>query len=183
MRDDPEARRPACLRLLVTPSVKGGCRPKVYFGEVPRLVVCKRNLVTGCVFYVCQWVNIGLGSFETVREENIKVSRGEENIFIWCFFLAIVELAMDLEIEAYRWVKYIYIDDPISSLDENNAVMVAHHLAQMLAASPQQVKAVVSTHHVLFFNVLCNELKKSRKYFLTRDASGGFLLADRPSHH
>lgn len=121
------------------------------------------------------------GSFETVREENIKVSRGEENIFIWCFFLAIVELAMDLEIEAYRWVKYVYIDDPISSLDENNAVMVAHHLAQMLAASPQQVKAVVSTHHVLFFNVLCNELKKSRKYFLTRDASGGFLLSETDS--
>lgn len=121
------------------------------------------------------------GSFETVREENIKVSRGEENIFIWCFFLAIVELAMDPEIEAYRWVKYVYIDDPISSLDENNAVMVAHHLAQMLAASPQQVKAVVSTHHVLFFNVLCNELKKSRKYFLTQDASGGFLLSETDS--
>ena len=121
------------------------------------------------------------GSFETLREENIKVSRGEENIFIWCFFLAIVELAMDPEIEAYRWVKYVYIDDPISSLDENNAVMVAHHLAQMLAASPQQVKAVVSTHHVLFFNVLCNELKKSRKYFLTRNASGGFLLSETDS--
>jgi hypothetical protein len=121
------------------------------------------------------------GSFETVREENIKVSRGEENIFIWCFFLAIVELAMDPEIEAYRWVKYVYIDDPISSLDEHNAVMVAHHLAQMLAASPQQVKAVVSTHHVLFFNVLCNELKKARKYFLTRDASGGFLLSETDS--
>lgn len=121
------------------------------------------------------------GSFETVREENIKVSRGEENIFIWCFFLAIAQLAMDPEIEAYRWVRYIYIDDPISSLDENNAVMVAHHLAQMLAASPQQVKAVISTHHVLFFNVLCNELKKSRKYFLTRDAYGGFLLSETDS--
>src|SRR5690606_37245847 len=62
-------------------------------------------------------------------EEDIKVSRGEENIFIWCFFLAIVQLAMDPEIEAYRWVKYVYIDDPISSLDENNAIAVAHHLA------------------------------------------------------
>lgn len=121
------------------------------------------------------------GNFETVREEDIKVSRGEENIFIWCFFLAIMELAMDPEIEAYRWVKYVYIDDPISSLDENNAVMVAHHLAQMLSTSSQQVKAVVSTHHVLFFNVLCNELKKSRKYFLTRDASGGFLLSETDS--
>ena len=49
--------------------------------------------------------------------DDIKVSRGEENIFIWCFFLAIVQLALD-EAEAYKWVKYVYIDDPISSLDE-----------------------------------------------------------------
>ncbi|MCZ4332162.1 AAA family ATPase [Aeromonas hydrophila] len=113
--------------------------------------------------------------------EEIKVSRGEENIFIWCFFLAIVQLAVD-GAEAYKWVKYVYIDDPISSLDENNAVMVAHHLAQVLVASPQQMKAVISTHHVLFFNVLCNELRKSRKYFLTRDAgSGSFLMSETDS--
>lgn len=113
--------------------------------------------------------------------EDIKVSRGEENIFIWCFFLAIVQLVVD-GAEAYKWVKYVYIDDPISSLDENNAVMVAHHLAQMLTALPQPVRAVISTHHVLFFNVLCNELKKSRKYFLTRDArSGGLLLSETDS--
>src|SRR5262245_5179595 len=66
-----------------------------------------------------------------MRVEDIKISRGEENIFIWCFFLAVVRLVLD-GAEAYKWVKYIYIDDPISSLDENNAVMVAHQLAQML---------------------------------------------------
>ena len=78
--------------------------------------------------------------------ENIKVSRGEENIFIWCFFLAIVQLAMD-GAEAYRWVKYIYIDDPISSLDEHNAITVANHLAQLLkkeAAISRQ-----SSHHII----------------------------------
>jgi len=54
----------------------------------------------------------------TVTEDRIKVSRGEENIFIWCFFLAVAQLAIDSE-PAYEWVKYIYIDDPISSLDDN----------------------------------------------------------------
>jgi hypothetical protein len=39
-------------------------------------------------------------------EDGIKISRGEENIFIWCFFLAIVQLALD-EAEAYNWVKYV----------------------------------------------------------------------------
>ena len=66
--------------------------------------------------------------------------------------------------EAYKSVKVIYIDDPISSLDENNAVMVAHHLAQMLKDAPDPLRVVVSSHHVLFFNVLCNEMKKPRKY-------------------
>jgi hypothetical protein len=111
--------------------------------------------------------------------EDIKISRGEENIFIWCFFLAIVQLVLD-GAEAYKWVKYIYIDDPISSLDENNAVMVAHHLAQMLKKTPDRLRVVVSSHHVLFFNVLCNELKKSRKYFLTQLLqAGGYAFAMR----
>lgn len=110
------------------------------------------------------------GKLET--EDDIKVSRGEENIFIWCFFLAIVRLVLD-GADAYKWVKYIYIDDPISSLDENNAVLVAHHLAQLLKDSPDRLRVVVSTHHVLFFNVLCNETKKPRKYFLTREPKGG----------
>ena len=107
----------------------------------------------------------------TTLIEDIKVSRGEENMFIWCFFLAVVQLVLD-GAEAYKWVRYIYIDDPISSLDDNNAVMVAHHLAQMLKDAPERIRVVVSTHHVLFFNVLCNEMKKPRKYFLTRDAGG-----------
>lgn len=104
--------------------------------------------------------------------DDIKISRGEENVFIWCFFLAIVQLALD-EAEAYKWVRYVYIDDPISSLDESNAVIVAHHLAQMLKDAPNRIRVVVSSHHVLFFNVLCNEMKKPRTYFMTRQKQPG----------
>jgi AAA domain len=107
--------------------------------------------------------------------ENIKVSRGEENIFIWCFFLAIAQLALD-GAEAYKWVKYIYIDDPISSLDDNNTIAVAHDLTRLLIDANEtsrkngknQIKTVISSHHGLFFNVVCNELKKFKRkqYFL-----------------
>lgn len=105
--------------------------------------------------------------------DNIKVSRGEENIFIWCFFLAVVELAMDSEIEAYQWVKYLYIDDPISSLDEHNAITLGNHLAQVLSKKDNPLKVVISSHHPLFFNVMHNELdaRKSKKvsaHFLSR---------------
>ena len=103
--------------------------------------------------------------------DNIKVSRGEENIFIWCFFLAIVQLAMD-GAEAYNWVKYVYIDDPISSLDDNNTIAVASHLAKLLNHKDSQIRTVISSHHPLFFNVIYNELdsrksKKTDSYFLS----------------
>lgn len=117
---------------------------------------------------------------------HIKVSRGEENIFIWCFFLAVVQLALD-GAEAYRWVKYIYIDDPISSLDEHNAITVANNLAQLLKKEDSQIKTIVSTHHTLFFNVLCNELKRAKRYFLSRDKQqGGYVIretGDTPFFH
>lgn len=114
----------------------------------------------------------------------IKVSRGEENIFVWCFFLAVAQLAVDGQ-EAYDWVKYLYIDDPISSLDDNNAIAVASHLAQLLKGTNGQIKTVISSHHHLFFNVLCNELGKADKYFLSKEASQ-FLLTDTgetPRYH
>ncbi len=97
--------------------------------------------------------------------DDIKVSRGEENLFIWCFFLAIVQLAMD-GAEAYQWVKYIYIDDPITSLDEHNAIAVGSHLAQFLRRKDHAIKTIISSHHTLFFNVLWNELREiDRKKF------------------
>jgi wobble nucleotide-excising tRNase len=107
----------------------------------------------------------------TEKIENIKVSRGEENIFIWCFFLTVAQLAIDKD-GAYDWVKYIYIDDPISSLDDNNAIAVASHLAQLLKKQ-NDIKTVISTHHTLFFNVMYNELKKAEKYFLSRNNESG----------
>lgn len=116
----------------------------------------------------------------TTVVDNIKVSRGEENIFVWCFFLAIVQLAMDDDGSGpYSWVKYIYIDDPISSLDEHNAITVANHLAQLLKKEDSRLKTVISTHHTLFFNVLCNELNRAKRYFLSRDKPpGGYVIRE-----
>lgn len=136
-------------------------------------------------------------SFRKGEARHIKVSRGEENIFIWCMFMAICERVID-GAESYQWVKYLYVDDPITSLDDNNAIAVATDLAKLLRKAktrtrteavpadgpgeaenpprlvPAPIKAVVSSHHALFFNVVCNELKKDahRKYFLHRPERG-----------
>ncbi|WP_375602411.1 AAA family ATPase [Enterobacter hormaechei] len=124
---------------------------------------------------------------ETVVQDNIKISRGEENIFIWCVFLAICELVIDGS-ETYNWVKYIYIDDPISSLDDNNAIAVGSDLAKLLRRSIGKVKTVISSHHSLFFNVMCNELKKQshKSYFIYSRNGDGFSLqstTDTPFFH
>lgn len=103
----------------------------------------------------------------------IKPSRGEENIFVWCFFLTIVQLVLD-GAEAYDWVRYVYVDDPVSSLDEHNSIIVANHLVQLYReADSVGVGTVISTHHQLFFNVLHYEIKnhfnRPPQHVLSRD--------------
>lgn len=143
-------------------------------------------------------------SFRKGADENIKISRGEQNIFIWCLFMAICERMLDGH-DSYQSTKYLYIDDPISSLDDNNAIAVACDLAQLLrrAASrkdqngaPAPIKVVFSSHHALFFNVMCNELGrakedepkvKHKRYFLHRpNGDGTYTLRateDTPFFH
>lgn len=119
------------------------------------------------------------------KVDGIKISRGEENIFIWCFFLAILQLALD-GADAYKWVEHVYIDDPISSLDEHNAIVVGSHLVQLYREAQRPIKTVVSTHHALFFNVLHYELKyhvgAPLQYILKRDRqTSGYLLGEQNS--
>lgn len=133
--------------------------------------------------FTIDYENAGIRFFRDVligdtprQAENIKVSRGEENIFVWCFFLAIVQLVVD-KVESYNWVKYIYVDDPISSLDDNNVIAVASHLAQLVSGN--DIKIVISSHHTLFFNVLCNEMGRSEQLFLQKNTnSTGYCLKD-----
>lgn len=134
----------------------------------------------------------------------IKISRGEERIFIWCLFMAICQRVVD-GLDSYKWVKHLYIDDPVSSLDDNNAIAVACDLAGLVRKAstrrgkndePDPIRTVFSSHHALFFNVMCNELGRtpeglqkisSKRYFLHRpDAEGTFTLRateDTPYFH
>ncbi len=143
-------------------------------------------------------------SFSKGAETNIKVSRGEQNIFIWCVFMAICERMLDGH-QSYQGKKYLYIDDPISSLDDNNAISVACDLAKLLrraatrkdaTGAPAPIKVIFSSHHALFFNVMCNELGRRvegepkithKRYFLHRpNGDGAYTLQateDTPFFH
>jgi hypothetical protein len=109
--------------------------------------------------------------FNKDGQDNIKISRGEERLFTWCIFMAICERVLDGHV-SYNWVKYIYIDDPISSLDDNNAIAVACDLAKLVRRATNRqkddgtsdpIRVVVSSHHSLFFNVMCNEIGRAKE--------------------
>lgn len=113
--------------------------------------------------------------------ENIKISRGEESIFIWCFFLAIVQLVLD-GADGYSWVKYIYIDDPISSLDDNNAIAVATLLGRIFEEQLKEssIKVVISTHHALFYNAQWNSIRDKKRLspqLLRKDGNESYSLS------
>lgn len=118
---------------------------------------------------------------------NIKISRGEERLFIWCYFLAILQYVLDGSDE-YAWVKYVYIDDPISSLDDNNVVALSCQFTKMFKEKNNAgLKLIISTHHSLFYNIMYYELrKKSLTYFYNSNKDGLFLKSSNDSpffHH
>lgn len=117
--------------------------------------------------------------------ENIKISRGEERLFVWCFFRCILDQVLG-ENDAYKDIEYIYIDDPMSSLDDNNVIAFAQQLyttirqqfKQEIAAQRagrddfRRIKFIVSSHHALFFHTMLHGLsadKKLGRYYLSRN--------------
>lgn len=127
------------------------------------------------------------------RIENIKISRGEESCFIWCVFYSLLEEVIEvLDIpepderptNQFDNLGYIFIDDPVSSLDENHLIELAVNISGLIKKSNKQLKFIITTHNSLFYNVLYNELelKKANKkgneccYLLDKGEDGTFDL-------
>lgn len=118
--------------------------------------------------------------------ENIKISRGEESIFIWSVFYVILEVAIDTLNETpkkrsttgFDNIQYIIIDDPVSSMDDTRIITVALELAKLIAKSKNQLKFLITTHHALFFNVLFNVPRNNwdKKSYILSKSGTKFLL-------
>lgn len=89
----------------------------------------------------------------------IKISRGEEQIFIWCFFLTL------FDINGWTGMQnsHFFIDDPVSSLDENNIFVTASTLMDLIDNHYEDRKIIITTHHVGFFAILSDWLGKGEK--------------------
>ena len=113
------------------------------------------------------------GGNETVIE-NIKISKGEESCLIWCVFYSLLEQVVevlyvaeeaDRETDQFDDLEYVFIDDPVSSLDENHLIELAVNIAELIKSSQSGLKFIITTHNPLFYNVLYNEFNNSDKRY------------------
>ncbi|WP_313170364.1 anticodon nuclease [Massilia oculi] len=130
-------------------------------------------------------------SFERGNEQpepHIKISKGEESNFIWSVFNALLEQviselniaeAADRSTDVFNNLDYVFVDDPVSSLDENHLIELAVNLAGLIKSSQSDLKFIITTHSPLFYNVLFNEFSNKACYILERFEDGSFVLTEK----
>jgi hypothetical protein len=146
----------------------------------------------------------------TERTGSVKISKGEESNFIWSIFYTLLEEVISILDEPdpskrddnqFDNLEYVFIDDPVSSLDDNHLIELAVDLAGLVKSSKSDLKFVITTHSPLFYNVLCNELsnkayekqpdetykltynpnKLFKKHRLEKKADGLFQIIEQPT--
>ncbi len=134
-------------------------------------------------------VTFSLQRGDNTQSGNIKISKGEESNFIWSIFYTLLDQIITILNEPeeertgqFDGLEYVFVDDPVSSLDENHLIELAVNLAALINDAPEHLKFIITTHSPLFYNVLYHELNmgdKSRKdgcYLLERFEDGTFIL-------
>lgn len=130
-------------------------------------------------------------SFERGNEgdtEFVKISKGEESCFIWSVFFSLMEQVVSVlniaekenrETDQYDKLEYIFIDDPVSSLDDTHLIELAVNISELIKSSTSDLKFIITTHNPLFYNVLFNEfnrVKRTKKWLLEKLNDGTFEL-------
>jgi len=128
---------------------------------------------------------------DDTNSSNVKISKGEESLFIWSIFYVLIDQVIsmlnipepaDREDNQFDQLEYVFIDDPVSSLDDNHLIELAVNLAGLIKSSKSDLKFIITTHSPLFYNVLHSQLELNKKnakegcYLLERFDSGTFNL-------
>lgn len=133
-------------------------------------------------------VSFSIPNINSGELEIIKISKGEESNFIWSIFYTLIDQVVEVlnvpeldnrETDKFNQLQYVFIDDPVSSLDENHLIELAVSLAGLIKSSKSGLKFVITTHSPLFYNVLYNELNSKACYLLERFEDGTFALTEK----
>lgn len=135
-------------------------------------------------------------SFERGNEgdsEFVKISKGEESCFIWSIFFSLMEQVVSVlnvaekesrETDQYNDLEYIFIDDPVSSLDDTHLIELAVNIAELIKSSTSELKFIITTHNPLFYNVIFNEfnrVRSTKKMRLEKINDGTFSIGELAS--
>ena len=127
------------------------------------------------------------------RLENIKISKGEESNFVWCVFYSLLEQIVEVlnvpesderETNEFDKLEYVFIDDPVSSLDDTHLIELAVNIAELIKSSQSGLKFIITTHNPLFYNVLHNEfdrVKDVQKIRFEKLNDGTFSIDKQPN--
>lgn len=128
-------------------------------------------------------------SYETgddTPKNHIKISKGEESNFIWSIFSTLIEEVIQIrnqvehrQTNKFDSIEYIFIDDPVSSLDENHLIELAVNLAKLIKSSDfnnNKIKFIITTHSSIFYNILYNELSLTEGFLLEKYEDESFSL-------
>ncbi len=104
----------------------------------------------------------GIDAIRFSRDDstNIKISRGEERIFVWCFFLAL----FDADTWTGEQDAHFFIDDPVSSMDEHNVFITADSIIKIIndkILAKSEKRVIITTHHIGLFSILSDRLMNS----------------------
>lgn len=117
-------------------------------------------------------VSFGIASGDEQNESNIKISKGEESVLIWSIFYAVLETVIDTlntdeflrTTSEFNDLRYIVIDDPVSSIDDTKIVSIAVKLVILIdSCKNTNTKFLITTHHALFYNVIVNSIKRIKR--------------------
>lgn len=120
----------------------------------------------------------------------IKISKAEESMFIWSVFYTILEqrLLDYLDDPDNNELKYIIIDDPVTSLDDEKIVTIAIQIRKniidvinKIRENDSPVSFLITTHNRLFYNILFNEGKYMSKKRLYIEENCYFLCEQKDS--
>ena len=97
----------------------------------------------------------------------IKISKSEESCFIWCVFFSLLSaIVSDMNdakknntVSQFKDLKYVFIDDPVTSLDDNHLIELAVNLSHLIKEAPDDINFIITTHNTLFYNVLHNQIR------------------------
>lgn len=125
------------------------------------------------------------------KRVNIKISKGEESLFIWTVFYTIFSHAINLLSEKqedrstkiFDALKYIVIDDPVSSMDDTRIITVGLAISELLEKAESltntKLGILITTHHTLFFNLLHSRNNGKRKDYVLLKSDTKYVLKEQ----